>query len=487
MLGNFNLRTRRSVRVPTISRSSRLPLRLCALAVLSIGLLFPAGPAEATTPGTVVAWGCASFGDFGQCNVPSGLSDVTAIAAGSAHSLALKGDGTVVAWGCPGGDAGECNVPSGLSGVTAVSAGTFHSLALKSDGTVVAWGCRVENVGQCSVPTGLSGVTAIAAGYYHSLALKGDGTVVAWGCGGFRNYAQCNVPSGLSGVTAVSAGTFHSLALTSDGSVVAWGCGGFAGDQCGVPSGLSGVTAIAAGFDHSLALKSDGTVVAWGCSQDAGQCNVPSGLSDVTAIAAGFYQGLALKGDGTVVAWGCGGLTDFGQCSVPSGLSGVTAIAAGELHSLALVGATNQPPDCSGVRATPDSIWPRMRDQMTLITLSGATDPDGDALSYHIDGVTQDEYVTGIGDDTFPDAALTPPGANSNQVFVRTEANSHFNGGVYRIAYTVSDGNGGTCSGTAGPGGTTTAKVGVQRTKGTPAIDDGDAMSWNSFTGAPVP
>jgi hypothetical protein len=124
---------------------------------------------------------------------------------------------------------------------------------------------------------------------------------------------------------------------------------------------------------------------------------------------------------------------------------------------------------------------------MALITLSGATDPDSDTLSYHIDGVTQDEYVTGVGDDTFPDAAFTPSGANSNRVLVRTEANSRFNGRVYRIAYTVSDGNGGTCSGTAGPTGTTTAKVGIQRTKGTSAIDDGNSMSWNSFTGARVP
>jgi hypothetical protein len=226
-------------------------------------------------------------------------------------------------------------------------------------------------------------------------------------------------------------------------------------------------------------------VVAWGCvGPDFGQCSVPSGLSGVTAFAAGFYDSLALRGDGTGVAWGCVN-GDFGQCSVPSGLSGVTAIAAGLYHSLALV--ANRPPDCAGVTSVPDSISQQMRDQLTLITLSGATDPDGDTLAYHIDGVTQDERVTGVGDDTFPDAALTPAGASSNQVFVRSEANSHFNGRVYRVAYTVSDGKGGTCSGTAGPGGNTTAKVGVPAKKGTPAIDDGNAMSWDSFTGAPVP
>jgi hypothetical protein len=127
-----------------------------------------------------------------------------------------------------------------------------------------------------------------------------------------------------------------------------------------------------------------------------------------------------------------------------------------------------------------------MRDQLALITLAGATDPDGDALTYHIVGVTQDEYVTGLGDDTSPDAALTAAGADSNQVLLRSEANPRFNGRVYRIAYTVSDGQGGSCSGTAGPSGTTTAKVSVPRKKGASAVDDGDVSSWNSFTGAPV-
>jgi hypothetical protein len=293
------------------------------------------------------------------------------------------------------------------------------------------------------------------------------------------------VPSGLAGVTAIAAGSNYSLALKGDGTVVAWGCNGFDGEPCTVPSGLAGVTAVAAGFFHSLALKGDGTVVAWSCYLDFGQCSVPSSLAGVTAIAAGFVHSLALKGDGSVFAWGCGS-GDFGQCSVPSGLAGVTAIAAGQTHSLALVELTNGPPDCSGVTAAPDSISQQLRDQMTPITLSGATDPDGDTLVYHIDGVTQDEYVTGVGDDTFPDAALTSAGADSNQVFVRPEANSHFNGRVYRIAYTVSDGNGGSCSRTAGPSGNTTAKVGVPRKKGTTAIDDGNTMSWDSFTGAHV-
>lgn len=113
--------------------------------------------------------------------------------------------------------------------------------------------------------------------------------------------------------------------------------------------------------------------------------------------------------------------------------------------------AENQPPTCAAVTASPSILKPT-RDQWQLITLSGASDPDGDPISYHIDGVTQDEPVSGegIGDETSPDAQLTEAAANSNELLVRAEANPKGNGRVYRIAYTVSDSLGASCSRTAG-------------------------------------
>src|SRR5262245_36273647 len=116
-------------------------VRLCVLTLLGLALLLPVSDAQAAPSGTVTAWGCGADADSGQCRVPSGLSDAIAISAGYVHSLVLRSNGTVVAWGCETDDEGQCNVPSGLSGVTAIAAGGFHSLALKRDGTVDAWGC----------------------------------------------------------------------------------------------------------------------------------------------------------------------------------------------------------------------------------------------------------------------------------------------------------------------------------------------------------
>jgi alpha-tubulin suppressor-like RCC1 family protein len=49
--------------------------------------------------------------------------------------VALKNDGTLVAWGF--NDYGQCNVPSGLTGVTQVAAGNYHTVALKKNRTLI--------------------------------------------------------------------------------------------------------------------------------------------------------------------------------------------------------------------------------------------------------------------------------------------------------------------------------------------------------------
>jgi hypothetical protein len=97
---------------------------------------------------------------FAFPDLASASASPLAVAGGSLHSLALKSDGMVVAWGHNGD--GETNVPPGLSNVVAVAAGVYHSLALKSDGTVVAWGDNFY--GQTTVPVGLSSIPFTVSG-----------------------------------------------------------------------------------------------------------------------------------------------------------------------------------------------------------------------------------------------------------------------------------------------------------------------------------
>lgn len=236
--------------------------------------------------GTVWAWGSNQYGQLGDGTTTdrsapvqvSDLSDVRAVAAAGEHNLALKRDGTVWAWGdnhigqlgdgSPFGDASTSvqTAPvrvTGLSGVTAIAAGISHSMALLPDGTVWAWGRGYRSPAPVS---GISGATAIAAGFQHGLAIRTDGTVWAWNDWLPRPQQVAD----LSGVWAVSTGSMArgSLALLDNGTVWAWG---FNLMQLGVLSapfevtGPTAVTAIAAAADDhwSYVVQEDGSVWTW--------------------------------------------------------------------------------------------------------------------------------------------------------------------------------------------------------------------------------
>jgi Tol biopolymer transport system component len=130
--------------------------------------------------------------------------------------------------------------------------------------------------------------------------------------------------------------------------------------------------------------------------------------------------------------------------------------------------APNHPPDCSSVSATPGVIS-TAKPVFRRISLSGARDPDRDAVTTSITGVTQDEPVTSIGDSTSPDAKLAP---SPDEVDVRAERSAKGDGRVYRIAFTLADGKGGTCA--------SYATVGVPRQKNATAVDSAPP-SYNSF------
>jgi hypothetical protein len=94
--------------------------------------------------------------------VPAAVTNVVSVAAGEDHALALRADGTVVAWNSAG--VLQTDTPPSLTNVVMIAAGTGHNLAMTADGTVVAWP-------DTNVPSGLANATMLAAGYYHSMAV----------------------------------------------------------------------------------------------------------------------------------------------------------------------------------------------------------------------------------------------------------------------------------------------------------------------------
>jgi len=297
--------------------------------MIFLGLLYPLSLGRAA--GQVVAWG-SNF--YGQTNVPPDLTNAVAIAAGYAHSLALKADGTVINWGAflyADNHRGTIWVPAGLKDVAALAAGYGHDLALITDGGVIAWGYGYDSGGVTNVPPpSLTNVAAISTSNGQNLSLREDGSMVAWS---YPSYGSANPQPALSGnVVAIACGQSHSLALKADATVAAWGNN--TSGQTTVPPNLTNAVAAAVGYSHSLALKADGTVLVWG-DNSRGQRNVPIGLTNVVAIAAGGYHSLALRRDGKVVAWGS---NPSGESTVPAGLTNVAAISAGYSHNLVLAG-----------------------------------------------------------------------------------------------------------------------------------------------------
>jgi hypothetical protein len=160
-----------------------------------------------------IAAGATSLsGSATPIKVP-GIDNIVSFTSGAGHILAVRADATVWSWGYAAqGQLGYSvataysvlprQVP-GLSDVVSVAGGWDHSLALRRDGTVWAWGNNQGGqlcLGRSSATEspqlipGLTAVTDIAAGQEHSVFARSDGTL--WVCG-----LSINGALGIPGVT----------------------------------------------------------------------------------------------------------------------------------------------------------------------------------------------------------------------------------------------------------------------------------------------
>lgn len=293
--------------------------------IIALGLpLVVLLPATAQGQGTVEAWGWDAFSQVS--NAPAG-GDLTQLARGHGHSLALRADGSIVSWGLD--SFGQVSNTPGGTDFIQVAGGGSHSLALRANGSIVSWGSDGGiNGGQVSdTPVG-TGFTQIAGGGGHSLALRVDGTIVSWGEDFF---GQVSATPSASGFTYVAAGRDHSLALRANGSIVAWGYDAF-GQVSNAPGG-TGYSHLAGGSDHSLAVRADGSIAAWGFDSDGQVSNTPGGTG-FTQVSAAQYHSLALRSSGSIESWGYD--VDGQVSNTPAG-TGFTQLAPGiGRHSLAL-------------------------------------------------------------------------------------------------------------------------------------------------------
>jgi hypothetical protein len=107
---------------------------------------------------------------------------------------------------------------------------------------------------------------------------------------------------------------------------------------------------------------------------------------------------------------------------------------------------SNDEPDCSAVTSSPDVLWPADH-SLRLVTVAGASDPDGDPVTLAVTGVTQDEALNGLGDgDAAPDALRTH---RADGILLRAERSGTGDARVYRVSYSATDPSGATCRGTA--------------------------------------
>lgn len=264
--------------------------------------------------GSAVAWGWNSTGQTSVPALPPGRR-YTQLAGGYYHSVGLVDNGSVQAWGL----ASMINVPALPSGVTytKISACSTHSLALRSDGNVVEW----PSMGAIPpLPPGVVYVDIATGGLFnnggHSLALRSDGRLARWGANDYLQVGPPAAPAGVS-VAAIDAGQGDTaVARLSNGTLQIWGSGPV---QMAIPTPPAGVTYAqhAVGYQHVVALRSNGTLASWGVDTWGGLHSVPSG-SNFVEVAAGSEHSLARRSNGTIATWG---ITATPAPPLPSGVT----------------------------------------------------------------------------------------------------------------------------------------------------------------------
>jgi alpha-tubulin suppressor-like RCC1 family protein len=348
-------------------------------------------PRDVFSDGGLWLWGSNSRGELGDNTIASKSSPVQTITGGNVwkqianggqHTLAIKTDGRLWAWGYNNrGQLGTNNVTNRSSPVQTITGGTNwkqvdcgstgHSAAIKTDGTLWLWGYNNQGqLGDNTRTSRSSPVQAITGGANwkqvslggagsFTAATKTDGTLWTWGYNLYGQLGTNNVTRRSSPVQTVSGGTnwyrvasggYHIAAIKTDGTLWTWGLN--SAGQLGTNditrrsspvqtvSGGTNWRVVACGVLNTAAIKTDGTLWMWGSNNygELGNNTITSRSSPTQTISGGTnwkqlscgdYHTLAIKTDGTLWVWGNNGSGRLGDNTSTRRSSPVQTIMGG--------------------------------------------------------------------------------------------------------------------------------------------------------------
>ncbi len=364
-------------------------------------------PIIQATENVAYAWGFNSSGQLGDNTVVSRISPVSVIggftdwisaSAGRYHNVGVRANGTLWAWGVNSyGRLGDNTTASKSSPVSVVggftdwisaSAGREHSLGVRANGTLWAWGNNgttlpiggllgdntvISRSSPVSVVGGFTDWISASAGRYHSLGVRANGTLWAWGHNGSGRLGDANTLNRSSPVSVVGGftdwisaggGGEFSLGVRANGTLWAWGANslGRLGDNTtisrsspvSVVGGFTDWISASAGGYHSIGVRANGTLWAWGFNSSgqlgdntvisrSSPVSVVGGFTDWISASAGRYHSLGVRANGTLWAWGrnsygrLGDNTTISRSSPVSVVGGFTdwiSASAGGNHSI---------------------------------------------------------------------------------------------------------------------------------------------------------
>ena len=329
----------------------------------------------------VISKGHATDGDEEDDDQPpppiTNGNEYKTISAGDGHTMAIKADGSLWAWGWNVyGQLGDGTTIDRyapikiMDSVVSVSAGTIHNMAIKTDGSLWAWG--YNGTGELGDGTKIDrytpvkimdSVVSVSAGGSHTMAIKTDGSLWAWGHNGIGRLGDGTTTSRstpvkiMDSVVSVSAGDGHTMAIKADGSLWAWGYNsdGQLGDGTRIDRYnpvkiMDSVVSVSAGGCYTMAIKTDGSLWAWGWNA-IGQLgdgttidryNPVKIMDSVVSVSAGGYHTMAIKSDGSLWAWGgnyygpLGDGTRTSRSTPVKIMDSVVSVSAGSSHTMAI-------------------------------------------------------------------------------------------------------------------------------------------------------